>query len=171
MTRIPSLRLLAAGATLVVAGLAVPLTPAVAAEPTPAPSGAATVSVTVPTATPTSVLQADAVAAIRDDGTVLSTTEAPTLTAGDAFAVCWGFQNADALVGTWTGFLSTSVPFSATAGATIAATTTGTNGGVVGTPTTAGITTTSATAENMTTASGATAGMSGATLATMTAGQ
>ena len=59
----------------------------------------------------------------------------------------------------------------ATAGATIAATTTGTNGGVVGTPTTAGITTTSATAENMTTASGATAGMSGATLATMTAGQ
>ena len=119
MTRIPSLRLLAAGATLVVAGLAVPLTPAVAAEPTPAPSGAATVSVTVPTATPTSVLQADAVAAIRDDGTVLSTTEAPTLTAGDAFAVCWGFQNADALVGTWTGFLSTSVPFSATAGATI----------------------------------------------------
>ena len=53
MTRIPSLRLLAAGATLVVAGLAVPLTPAVAAEPTPAPSGAATVSVTVPTATPT----------------------------------------------------------------------------------------------------------------------
>lgn len=54
MTRIPSLRLLAAGATLVVAGLAVPLTPAVAASPSPTPSAAATVSVTVPTATPTS---------------------------------------------------------------------------------------------------------------------
>lgn len=54
MTRIPSLQLLAAGATLVVVGLAVPLTPAVAAEPTPAPSAGATVSVTVPTATPTS---------------------------------------------------------------------------------------------------------------------
>ena len=50
MTRIPSLRLLAAGATLVVAGLAVPLTPAVAAEPTPAPSGAA--SVGIPERTP-----------------------------------------------------------------------------------------------------------------------
>lgn len=53
MTRIPSLRLLAAGAVLVVGGLAVPFSPAVAADPNPSATAGATVSVTVPSATPT----------------------------------------------------------------------------------------------------------------------
>lgn len=54
MTRSPSLRRFAAGVTLVVAGLAVPLTPALAADPRPSATAGASVSVTVPTATPTS---------------------------------------------------------------------------------------------------------------------
>ncbi|MEN2738122.1 hypothetical protein ABCS02_10040 [Microbacterium sp. X-17] len=49
-----SLRLIAVGVTLVVAGLAVPFTPAIAADPTPKPTltSTATVGVTVPDAVP-----------------------------------------------------------------------------------------------------------------------